>query len=232
MKNKFSLLIVCLFFFFSSIAQEIRFGLGYDQLYAKELDRLIQTYNFTRPFLDESQPLISNGTQAQLSYIFDTQKKNWSSGVALSHSYNWSSANSTGADVRFNFNTIKLGYLLHFENDKAMKGLFFDGIISGNIGLLTKRMNQETFKVDGETLQSWHFGGQVQLNMGYKIALNRGFHISPYVGIGYAPYMTEGQAEVVINQTSTLVDQEYDAMMNWNLGLMFHFIKSSEKRSR
>jgi len=229
MKSKFLLSIICPFLFFLSQAQELRLGLGYDQLYAKEFDRLIQTYNFTRPFLDESQPLISNGTHAQLSYLFNTQKK-WSSGIALRHSYNWSSANSTGAAVRFNFNTIKLGYLLHFENDKAMKGLFFDCIISGNAGLLTKKLNAETFTVDGETLQSWQYGGHAQLNVGYKITLTRGLLISPFAGVGYAPYMTEGQAEIVINQTSTLVDQEYDAMMNWNLGLMFHFAKNLEKR--
>ena len=94
-----SLLSLLLLKFSFLIAQELKTDLSYNYLYSNEWDKAIQTYNFSRPFNTERQPLINHGLNASLSYIFESNK-NFKHGVNLSYSYFRSSAENENYENR------------------------------------------------------------------------------------------------------------------------------------
>ena len=59
----------------SSFAQSISFGVSYNYLYSKQLDKSIQLYNFSRPFLENRQPLFINGITTDVAFLFETKKQ-------------------------------------------------------------------------------------------------------------------------------------------------------------
>ncbi len=207
----------------STNAQNVRIGVGYNYLYSKQFDNLIQTYNFSRPYLQENQPLLSSGIHSDFSYLFNSDRS-LKSGFILQHSAYRSWAENLGTDTKLVFNLMGIGYLMHYENKQKLSGLFFDLSASGLIGILIKKIDNETLLVDEEKLRSIQFGGYLNLSTGYKFNMSDKLVISPFIGFGFAPYFSEGTSESVINQTSTLIseDEEYTSFMNFQVGIRIH----------
>ena len=51
-------IIVMIIVHFNSIAQEFKIDASYNYMFANQWDKAIQTYNFSRPFNYEKQPLL------------------------------------------------------------------------------------------------------------------------------------------------------------------------------
>ena len=76
-----------LFFTFNSIiAQEFRTDISYKYIFANKWDKAIQTYNFSRPFLEKKQPLLMHGLNASVSYIFKSSIR-LKHGINISYTY-------------------------------------------------------------------------------------------------------------------------------------------------
>ena len=89
-------------------AQELKLDLSYKYIYSKQWDRAIQTYNFSRPFLTKKQPLLMNGLNTSLSYVFKNEK-HFKHGINLSYSYFRSSAENENFNNSLNLHFINLG---------------------------------------------------------------------------------------------------------------------------
>ena len=95
-----------------SIAQEFKIDVSYNYLYSKQWDKAIQTYNFSRPFIAEKQPLLIHGLNSSLSYIFKSTK-NLRHGINVSYSYFRSSAENENLENILKLHFLNLGYVLH-----------------------------------------------------------------------------------------------------------------------
>jgi hypothetical protein len=211
----------------TSYSQELRIGIGYSNLYSQQFDRLIQTYNFSRPFLDEKQPLLDNGIHSSLSYLFQSEK-NLKSGIAVDYSLFKSTADNPNLNSKIAFNMLELGYLLYFENTDKFGNFYSELEVSAVFGLLNKKQNNETYMIDDKAVRSFQVGGSLHLNIGYLFELSNKLKISPFIGLNYAPYFSEGRSEIVINQTSDLIDEEeqYSSFLKFDVGLRLHLFNN------
>lgn len=225
MKNKF--VFYCLSIFLigfcscflahKSTAQQLRFGVNYEYLYSKLWNQNIQTYNFSRPFLENKQPLLSHGFGLSLSYLFGSSS-DFSHGVGLSYSRFGSSAENDGLNSTFNQNFVKLGYILHFQKNESP---FYTELgISAVGGILGRQINDKTFEFDGETARAYGIGGEINLKVGYEFALSDKLFLSPFVGIGYIPYYNSPNSESILNQTTELISEEEPSFLNASFGII------------
>lgn len=207
----------------TSYSQELRIGVGYSNLYSKQFDRVIQTYNFSRPHLDEKQPLLDNGIHSSLSYLFKSEKS-LKSGIVVDYSLFKSTADNPNLNSKLSFNMLELGYLLYFENADKFGNFYSEFEVNAVFGLLNKKQNNETYMIDDKAVRSFQVGAALHLNIGYLLDLGNKFKISPFIGVNYAPYFSEGRSEIVINQTSDLIDkdEQYTSFLKFDVGLRFH----------
>ena len=72
---RLEILSILLFAYSIASAQEFKADVSYKYMYSNQWDKTIQTYNFSRPFLKENQPLLMNGLNTSVSYIFKNEKR-------------------------------------------------------------------------------------------------------------------------------------------------------------
>ncbi|WP_338764456.1 hypothetical protein WAF17_21915 [Bernardetia sp. ABR2-2B] len=225
MKNKFvffcfSIFLIGFFSFFlvhKSTAQQLRFGVTYTYLYSKLLNQNIQTYNFSRPFLEKKQPLLSHGFNLSVSYLFGSSS-DFSHGIGLSYSRFGSSAENEGLNSTFNQNFAKLGYILHYQKDE--NPFYTELHISVIGGMLGRQINDETFEFDGETARAYGVGGHIGIRTGYEFTLSDKLFLSPFIDVGYAPYFYSPNTESILNQTTELISEEQPSLFNTSFGIM------------
>ena len=225
MKNKFvffcfSIFLIgfcSVFLAHKSTAQQLRFGANYEYLYSKLWNQNIQTYNFSRPFLDNKQPLLSHGFGVSVSYLFGSSS-DFSQGVGLSYSRFGSSAENDGLNSSFNQNFARLGYILHFQKNESP---FYSELgVSVIGGILGREINDKTFEFDGETARAYGIGGEISLKAGYEFALSEKLYLSPFVGVGYVPYYYSPNSESILNQTTELISEEEPSLLNVSFGII------------
>lgn len=202
-------------------AQEFKASVSYNSVNANQWDKAIQTYNFSRPFLEEKQPLLMHGLNASTSYIFTSSKK-IKHGINLSYSYFKSSAENENLNNILNLHFINLGYILHFENTEKPYGLYTDLIISALSSGLFRNVNGEPYTYDEKTAKAFGIGCDISIKAGYYLNLNNKSYLSPFVSVGYAPSLYSPNIEVVINQTKGLVSKSWTGIFTTQIGLTFH----------
>ena len=211
-----------LFFSLNSImAQEFRTDFSYKYMFANKWDKAIQTYNFSRPFLDEKQPLLLHGLNASASYIFKSSKS-LKHGINFSYSYFNSSAENENLNNILNLHFLNLGYIIHYENNKKNEGLYTDLIISAVSSGLFRNVNDKPFEYDDTRLKAFGIGGDLSIRAGYYLKLKNNFFLSPFVLVGYTPYIYSPNSEAVINQTKGLVSNNLTGIFTAQAGLSFH----------
>lgn len=221
MKNIVSILI--LFFCITKLhAQELKGDLSYQYMYAKQWDKAIQTYNFSRPTITNKQPLFMHGASISLSYIFKSPK-HFKHGILLSYSNFYSKATNLNSSNLLVLHFMKLGYLMHYENTEKMKGLYIEAIVAANSSALYRNLNQSAFIYDDTHSKAFSIGAEASLKIGYYIKLKNNFYISPFVSFAYAPYVYAPQTETVINQTKSLSSKNWTSILNTQIGMAFHF---------
>ncbi|MFT5823566.1 MAG: hypothetical protein ACI8ZM_004828 [Crocinitomix sp.] len=217
---KTSLLILFTLAFGAVQSQTVRIDFGYSHLYSPQLDRVVQTYNFSRPNLTEKQPFIQHGIISSATVYFK-RNENLKSGFSGKHAYFSSSASNPNAVIKLRYHMFDLGYALNYS--KPSSKLYGELGIFATFGSLTKRINGERFISDDLPVHSFQFGGLINLNLGYLLTVHERMKIAPFIGANFAPYFSKGQSESVINQTSTLVDEAYTTFFRFEFGCSIYY---------
>jgi meiotically up-regulated gene 157 (Mug157) protein len=204
-----------------TIAQEFKLDASYEYMYSGQWDKAIQTYNVSRPFLTEKQPLLMNGLNTSISYVFKNEK-HLKHGINLSYAYFQSSAENENFNNILQLHFINLGYILHYENKEKSKGLYSDLIISATSSGLFRRINENPFVYDETTSKAFGIGGDICLKAGYCLTLKNNYFLSPFISIGYIPYLYSPNSEAVINQTKELTNKNWTGILRTQIGLTFH----------
>ncbi len=205
----------------NTIAQEFDVNLSYKYMYSNQWDKAIQTYNFSRPFISEKQPLLMHGSNASISYIFKSTKS-LKHGINLSYSYFRSSSKNENFKNSLNLHFINLGYAMHFDSYNKMKGLYTDLIISATSSGLFRNINGQPFVYDEKKARSFGIGGDISLKLGYKIKFKTQSSFSPFISLGYTPYLYSPNTETSINQTKGLTSKNWTNILSTQIGLSIH----------
>ena len=191
-----------------STAQEFKIDVSYKYIYSDQWDKTIQTYNVSRPFIADKQPLLIHGLNSSLSYMFKSAK-NLKHGINVSYSYFRSSAENENLENILNLHFLNLGYILHYEKKENLKGVYTDLIVSATSSGLFRNVNGEPFAYDETTSKAFGIGGDICLKIGYCLKLKNKIYLSPFISIAYTPYLYSPLSESVINQTKGLTSQNW-----------------------
>jgi len=213
--------LVLLIVSINASAQELKVDLSYNYSYSNQWDKIIQTYNFSRPFLSEKQPLLMNGLNTSVSYVLKNERQ-LNSGINLAYSYFRSAAENENFNMTLQLNFLKLGYFLHYENPGKWKGLYTDIILSATSSGLFRNVNGEAFVYDEATSKAFGIGGEINLKLGYYLQLKNRTYVSPFISFAYTPYLYSPNSEVVINQTKGLCAKNWTSILGAQIGLAVH----------
>lgn len=203
-----------------SFSRDLRVGFGYTYLFARQWDKAIQTYNFSRPFIVQKQPLLANGVTIYSSYLFNSSKW-YKNGISFSYSYfNSCSANENLSNT-LNLHFVKPGYLLHFKNEKRLNNLSADIIVAAHLGGLNRRVNGNPNIFDEKRAMAFGIGGCIDIKCVYRcLTINHRFTMSPYVNAGFTPFFYAPGFETLLNQTKHLVNKASTEILNLELGIV------------
>jgi hypothetical protein len=180
--------------------QEHSVDLGYRYLYAPALDRMVQTYNFARPFLDEPQPLLQPGIGAGYARTFSGAKR-LRSGIAFAYGRFISQADATGLESRLRLHQLRLAYTVRILS-KDLEGEWHWEAGVGVVGQHLSRLVNEVPIADEELRpRSLGIGADVHVLVGRRLPWGDARWMVPYIAVNVAPYVHQPTAEVVINQT-------------------------------
>jgi hypothetical protein len=211
-------LLLFLFPLLDTQAQKIEADLSYKYMLASNWDKAIQTYNFSRPFLTEKQPLFMHGIIGSVSYIFKSENK-FKQGINASYSHFSSYAENVNFVNQFNLHFFNLGYMLRHESNGSLKGLLTDFILSASSSVLFRNLNDEPFIYDEVRSKAFGIGGDLSVRTSYSFNIKNKFHLSPFVQVGYTPYLYSPNTEAVINQTRGLVSPNFTDVFSSQFGL-------------
>jgi len=211
-------LLLFLFPFIDAQSQEIEADLSYKYIFANNWDKAIQSYNFSRPFLTEKQPLFMHGISGSVSYIFKSENK-FKHGLNASYSHFSSYAENVNFVNQYNLHFFNLGYTLRHESAGSLKGLCTDFILSVSSSALFRNVNDEPFIYDDTRSKAFGIGGDLSVRTSYSFNLKNKIRLSAFVQIGYTPYLFSPKTEAVINQTRGLVAPNFTDVFSSQFGL-------------
>lgn len=212
------------FLFTSASAQKFKADVSYKYMYVKQWDRIIQTYNFSRPFISTKQPLFRHGIHASASHLIASTKK-ISSGLNVSYSYFRSSAENENLDNILHLHFLNVGYIIHYENAKKIKGIYTDLIFSATASGLFRNVNGAPFVYDEKKSRAFGIGGDISMKVGYDKKSTKKTSRSFFILLGYTPYFYCPNTETVINQTKGQTVNYCNGILNTQIGITFN-IKS------
>jgi hypothetical protein len=207
-------------------SQELKVDLSYKYLYANQWDKAVQTYNFSRPFLSEKQPLFQNGIKASFSIIFKNDK-DLKHGMQMSYSYFRSSAENVEFNNTLRLHFLDMGYLMHYENTEKWKGIYADIVVSVSSSGLFRYVNDEPLIIDESSSKALGVGVELNLKLGYCVQLRHNQCLSTFISLGYTPYFYSPLMEGVINQTNGLSSKSWTGILSAQMGLSYHLKRSS-----
>jgi hypothetical protein len=219
MKN---LIILFLLIDLTCYAQETKIGISYEYLYSPQFDKAIQTYNFSRPFLNEKQPLFINGIQAEVKHSFNS-KKNIQHGFSIGYSNFRSQAENINFINTLQLHQIQLGYLVHFDNTKKFVRFYEEIQVNCVVGGLFKKINYEAAQIEDNRVKALGIGGEIEALIGYK--LKKYTRFSPFISICYSPYHYIPNSETLLNDTKNLIINPWVNYFKMNLGISFKISK-------
>lgn len=182
-------------------AQVLSVDVSYQYLSAKQWNRAVQTYNFSRPFLPERQPLFASGAGVLLGYGFPAAQR-VQHGVELAYAYFRSAAENVDFNNTLNLHFLQLGYQARYP---MTEHLYLDLVVSAKASGIFRNINGERLEDDEARAYALGVGGDLTLRVGYRIRMGSGQYIAPFVAVGYTPYLYAPNVEPVINQTKRLV---------------------------
>ena len=211
-------LLLFLFLFIDAQSQEIEVDLSYKYMFANNWDKAIQTYNFSRPFLSEKQPLFIHGINGSASYIFKSENK-FKQGINASYSHFSSYVENVNFVNQLNLHLLNVGYILRYENTEKLKRLTTDLILSASTSTLFRNVNDEPFIFDEVRSKAFGIGADLSIKTSYSFNLKNNIRLSPFIQIGYTPYLYSPNTEAVINQTRGLAAPNFTDVFSSQIGL-------------
>lgn len=188
----------------ATTAQEHHVDLGYRHLYASQWDRMVQTYNAGRPFLDELQPVLQHGIGMGYATFF-TGESRLRSGVAIGYDRFISHAEATGLESRIRLHQLRIAYTLRI----LPKALESPWQVEAGVGLfgnhLLRLVNEAPIEDEDLRPRSLGIGADLNVLLGRRLPWGEARWIVPYLSANVAPYVYQPTAEVVLNQTRGLV---------------------------
>ena len=211
-------LLLFLFLFIDAQSQEIEVDFSYKYMFANNWDKAIQTYNFSRPFLTEKQPLFIHGINGSVSYIFKSENK-FKQGINASYSHFTSYAENVNFVNQYNLHFLNVGYMLRHESTGSLKGLCTDFILSALSSALFRNVNDEPFIYDDTRSKAFGIGGDLSVRTSYSFNIKNKIRLSPFFQVGYTPYLFSPNTEAVINQTTGLLAPNFTDVFSSQIGL-------------
>ena len=211
-------LLLFLFLFIDAQSQEIEVDLSYKYMFANNWDKAIQTYNFSRPFLTEKQPLFIHGINGSVSYIFKSENK-FKQGINASYSHFSSYAENVNFVNQYILHFLNVGYILRHESAGSVEGLCTDFILSAVSSALFRNVNDEPFIYDDTRSKAFGIGGDLSVKSSYSFNLKNNIRLSPFIQIGYTPYLYSPNTEAVINQTTELTTPSFTGVFTSQIGV-------------
>lgn len=211
-------LLLFLFLFLDAQSQEIEMDLSYKYIFASNWDKAIQSYNFSRPFLTEKQPLFMHGMNGSISYIFKSENK-FKQGINASYSHFSSYAENVNFVNQYNLHFLNVGYIFRYESTEKLKGLTTDFILSASSSALFRNVNDEPFIFDEARSKAFGIGGDLSVRTSYSFNIKNKIRLSPFFQVGYTPYLFSPNTEAVINQTRGLVSPNFTDVFSSQVGL-------------
>lgn len=219
---KIGLFVTSLVFFSISslVAQGYTASISYGYLHAPEWNKAIQTYNFSRPFLDTPQPLISTGAQATLELPL---KPNGNSSLLLDVAWYRSSAENVNFEATLNQYLLQVGYLRHLLSDQLPDRFSIKAGVSIIGGALFRGINGEPLVYDESSAKALGIGGGIRLNVNYYFINNGKIRCGPFLGGQYLPYYYAPKSEAILNQTTGLTGKEWTSIFGARVGIVVGF---------
>jgi hypothetical protein len=203
-------------------SQDFEASISYEYLHAQAWNKAVQTYNFSRPFLANPQPLISHGLQASLEYPLPS---NGNSNHSLMLDVGWyrSSAENVNFEATLNQYLLQIGYLRPLLQDQLPDQLTLKAGVSVVGGALFRRINGEPLVYDETNAKALGIGGGVRLKVNYYLINNGKIKAGPFLGLQYIPYYYAPKTEAIMNQTTGLTGKEWTSVFGSRLGVIVAF---------
>lgn len=199
-----------------SYGQRATLELNYAYLYSPQLDRAIQTYNFSRPFLQTKQPLLQHGIGMGASHYRKKDKKR--DGFQWNYCFASSYAKNDLYENQLNLHSLQLNYITSFFKHDSSAHFSSEIHLGLRTTALFRRINQTPFIVDERRMMSVGIGAHV----GYKLlfhSINRLNVIQPFLYFGIDPLSYSPNHEPLINGTKTLVSGPWSTILSSSVGL-------------
>lgn len=203
-------------------AQKFELSVAYSYLHSKQWTNAIQTYNFSRPFLEEEQPLLSNGIYLSGTTFLKSETKN-KRGVEFNYTLASSKAFNTNFNNTLNMHLVGIDYYLRHLYLSETKGLYTEVSVGLLLSGLFRRIDGENLIVDDSKAKALGVGIKINLKNGYILNLGDHNYLNPFVNVGYSPYLYSPNLEAVINQTKGMLMGDWSRFATVQIGLGFGF---------
>lgn len=197
---------------------QVRIAVGYNYMMAGTWDRAIQTYNFARPELTNTQPLFIHGVQVSADVHRKTDKRT-QHGIMISYRHFRSGARNDNFKVALNAHLINIGYMLSSFGPVPNQPFFGDVSFCVVVGGIYRRVNGEPLRDDGKRIWAPGIGGELRPRLGYDLIIKEKLTFSPYVQTTYCPFYFSPRAEGLLNQTIGLSGPKYTGILSLEIGM-------------
>ena len=210
-------LFFCIFFFHVAHAQKFSMDVSYKYMYAKQWDRSIQLYNFSRPWLIEKQPLLMHGVNAGFSYDVSS-KKEFNRGLSVDFSFFRSVAENKNMANAINLYISNVGYFARKDFSILHSNCYTEIRLALTVSGLFRRVNQEPILVDDTQTRAFGIGSDIQVKFGYDLPCLAGIKGSLFLAVSYAPYVYSPYSESVLNQTMGITNHYGTGIVGAQIG--------------
>ena len=214
MKNA---LFFSFFFFHVMHAQKLSLDVSYKYMYAKQWDRSIQLYNFSRPWLIEKQPLLMHGVNAGFSYDVSS-KKEFNRGLSVDFSFFRSVAENKNMANAINLYISNVGYFARKDFRILHSNCYTEIRLALTVSGIFRRINQEPMLVDETQTRAFGIGSDIQVKFGYELPCLAGIKGSLFLAVSYAPYVYSPYSESVLNQTMGITNHYGTGIVGAQIG--------------
>jgi hypothetical protein len=214
MKNA---LFFSFFFFHVMHAQKLSLDVTYKYMYAKQWDRSIQLYNFSRPWLIEKQPLFMHGVNAGFSYDVSS-KKEFMHGLSVDFSFFRSISENKNMVNAINLYISNMGYFVRKDFSILHSNCYTEIRLALTVSGIFRRINQEPMLVDETQTRAFGIGSDIQVKFGYELPCLAGIKGSLFLAVSYAPYVYSPYSESVLNQTMGITNHYGTGIVGAQIG--------------
>ncbi len=199
-----------------SFGQQFEISGGYSYLYSSKLDKLVQTYNFSRPDLTQLQPVLAHGFSTGFLWnLHSEQDQHAVLGIRYSQHNSYAENNGFSNQLRLHQVTLDYGYAFSMKKFQTVLGA------SIQTGSMQRFVNDTDYEYDSEQPRALAIGMELNVLEKYRIWNNEKLSVSAFLSLHYTPYLYAPYFETAINQTTGLYSKYFNYQWQFNGGLLF-----------